>query len=86
MAALPAQTQETSFDLADSESLKEEILKVLKQIHKEKEEDMIKVDMWCHFGHAYVTKVDEGKVLSFAFRKRTMCLCRSFRNKDSLLL
>lgn len=33
---------------------------MLKQIHEEKEEDMIKVDMWCHFGHAYVTKVDEG--------------------------
>ena len=33
---------------------------------------MVKVDMWCHFGHAYVTKVDEGEMmlLLFAFKKR----------------
>lgn len=67
--------QETSFDLADTESLKEKVLQVLKQIHEEKDEEMIQVDMWCHFGHAYVTKVDEGdklrSLLLFALRKRT---------------
>ena len=39
---------------------------MLKHIHKEKEEEMIKVDMWCHFGHAYVTKVDEGNKEGFS--------------------
>lgn len=53
--------QETSFDSAGIENLKEKVLQVLKQIHKEKDEEMVKVDMWCHFGHAYVTKVDEGE-------------------------
>ena len=61
-----SQTQETSFDLADTESLKDQILQVLKQIHKEKEEEVIKVDMWCHFGHAYVTKIDEGNKKRFS--------------------
>ena len=28
---------------------------------------MIKVDMWCHFGHAYVTKVDEGNKERFSW-------------------
>lgn len=37
---------------------------MLKQIRQERDEEMVKVDMWCHFGHAYVTKVDEGKMLS----------------------
>ena len=36
---------------------------------------MVKVDMWCHFGHAHITKVDEGEMillmcLFFAFQKR----------------
>ena len=45
---------------------------MLKQIRKEKDEEMVKVDMWCHFGHAYVTKVDEGEMifLLFGFKKR----------------
>ena len=44
---------------------------MLNQIRKEKDKEMIKVDMWCHFGHAYITKVDEGEwvFLLFAFRK-----------------
>ena len=53
--------QETSSDFADTESLREKFLEVLKQIHKEKEEEMVIVDIWCHFGHAYLTNVDEGK-------------------------
>lgn len=43
------------------EKLKRKLLTVLKQIHKEKEEERVIVDIWCHFGHAYITKVDEGK-------------------------
>lgn len=50
----------------DVENLKEKILEVLKQIHKEKGEDEVKVDMWCHLGHAYITKVDEGELDSLA--------------------
>jgi len=56
--------QETPFTSIEIKSLEEKVLEVLKQIHKEKDEEMVKVDMWCHFGHAYVTKVDEGKILS----------------------
>ena len=22
---------------------------------------MVKIDMWSHFGHAYITKIDEGE-------------------------
>lgn len=64
--------QETPFTSVEIKSLEEKVLEVLKQIRKEKDEEMVKVDMWCHFGHAYVTKVDEGEMLShlFAFEKR----------------
>lgn len=53
--------------------MEEKVLEVLKQIRKEKDEEMVKVDMWCHFGHAYITKVDEGEMLFhlFAFEKRS---------------
>jgi len=43
------------------EKLKDKLLMVLKNIHKEKEEEKVIVDIWCHFGHAYITKVDEGE-------------------------
>ncbi|XP_020632537.1 uncharacterized protein LOC110069365 [Orbicella faveolata] len=51
--------EETPFTSVEIKSLEEKVLEVLKQIRKEKDEEMVKVDMWCHFGHAYVTKVDE---------------------------
>ncbi len=35
---------------------------MLKQIHTEKEGEIVKVDMWSHFGHSYITKVDEGNI------------------------
>ena len=53
--------QETFSGFADTDRLKEKILEVLKQIHGEKGDNKVRVDMWCHFGHAYITKVDEGK-------------------------
>ena len=34
---------------------------VLQNLKKEKEEEKVKVDIWCHFGHAYITDVDEGE-------------------------
>ncbi|XP_020632564.1 uncharacterized protein LOC110069383 [Orbicella faveolata] len=32
---------------------------VLKNIHKEKEEETLKVVIWCHLGHAYIKEVSE---------------------------
>lgn len=43
------------------EKLKTKLLTVLKKIHTEKEEERVLVDIWCHFGHAYITRVDEGE-------------------------
>ncbi|XP_067034553.1 uncharacterized protein [Acropora muricata] len=54
--------EETSSGLRNTDYLKEEILKVLEEIYEEKGNKEVKVDMWCHFGHAYVTKVDEDEV------------------------
>lgn len=52
--------QEETADFADTDSLKEKIRGVLRQIRNEKEEgDMVKIDMWSHFGHACLTKIDE---------------------------
>ena len=43
------------------ENLREKLSKVLQSIQKEKEEVKVIVDIWCHFGHAYITKVNEGE-------------------------
>ena len=58
-------SKETPSGFADTESLKEKVLGILKQIHQEKEEEMVIVDIWCHFGHAYLIKVDEGQFCRF---------------------
>ena len=58
-------SKETPSGFADTESLKEKVLRILKQIHQEKEEEMVVVDIWCHFGHAYLIKVDEGQSCRF---------------------
>ena len=34
---------------------------VLQNLKKEKEEEKVIVDIWCHFGHAYITDIDEGE-------------------------
>ena len=47
--------------LTGIEKLRDKLLMVLNDIHKEKEEEKVMVDIWCHFGHAYITKVDEGE-------------------------
>lgn len=54
--------EETVSGFTDVENLREKILKVLKQIKKEMGEVEVKVDMWCHLGHAYLTKVDEDEL------------------------
>lgn len=56
--------QETFSSFTNTGSLTEKILNVLKKIHGEKDEDEVKVDMWCHFGHGYITNVDEGECAS----------------------
>ena len=43
------------------------MLKVLENIYAEKDDQELKVDMWCHFGHAYITKVDEGEYGNLIF-------------------
>jgi len=48
-------------DFTGMEKLRDKLLMVLKNIQKEKEEERVIVDIWCHFGHAYITKVDEGE-------------------------
>jgi len=47
-------------DFTGIEKLEAKLLTVLKKIHKENEEEKVIVDIWCHFGHAYITRVDEG--------------------------
>ena len=44
----------------DVEYLKKTILQVLQNIHREKMENNLIVDMWCHFGRNCITGVDEG--------------------------
>ena len=60
------------------ENLKEKLLMVLKKLHKEKEEERVVIDIWCHLGHAYITQVDEGeRKIHFKFaptrRARRQC-------------
>lgn len=54
--------EETSSGFTNTDSLRDTILGVLKRIHREKGEEEVRVDMWCHFGHAYITKVDEDEL------------------------
>ena len=63
------------------EKLKDKLLTVLKKIHKEKEEESVVIDIWCHLGHAYITQVDEGERkihFNFAPTRRARCQCFSF--------
>ena len=55
--------QETYLGFANVDRIKEKVVEVLRQIHGEKREEEVMVDMWCHFGHAYITKIDEGESL-----------------------
>jgi len=41
--------------------LRDKLLEVLTNIHKETEEETLKVVIWCHLGHAYINEVSEGK-------------------------
>ena len=43
------------------DKLRAELLMVLKNIHKEKQEEALKVVVWCHLGHAYIKDVSEGE-------------------------
>ena len=70
----------------DVEYLKETILQVLQNIHTEKMENNLKVDMWCHFGRSCITGVDEGASISDqqAQRVRQMnTACRKYLQSNS---
>ena len=62
--------QETYLGFANVDRIKEKVVEVLRKIHGEKREEEVMVDMWCHFGHAYITKIDEGESLE-RFYKNT---------------
>ena len=64
--------QETSSGFKNTDGLEEEISKVLENINAEKGDEEVKVDMWCHFGHAYITKVDEGEYGNLIFGAITL--------------
>jgi len=53
--------QDSPLGFTGIEKLKDKLLMVLTNLHKEKEEEKVMVDVWCHLGHAYITKVDEGE-------------------------
>ena len=62
--------QETYLGFANVDRIKAKVVEVLRKIHGEKREEEVMVDMWCHFGHAYITKIDEGESLE-RFYKNT---------------
>ena len=53
--------QEEQDGFTDIDKLRDELLAVLKNIHKEKEEETLKIVIWCHLGHAYIKEVSEGE-------------------------
>ena len=54
---------------------------VLEKIHAEKGDQEVKVDMWCHFGHAYITKVDEGEYRNLIFGTVSLFAMKSFLHR-----
>ena len=63
--------QDGQDDFTGMEKLRDKLSMVLQNIQKEKEEEKVIVDIWCHFGHAYITKVNEGEWKIF-------CLCQLY--------
>ena len=53
--------QDEQDGFTDTDKLRNELLKVLKNIHKEKQEEALKVVIWCHLGHVYIKEVSEGE-------------------------
>ena len=53
--------QDEQDGFTDTDKLRAELLTVLKNIHKEKEEEALTVVTWCHLGHAYIKEVGEGE-------------------------
>ena len=51
--------QETCSGFTNTDRIKEKVLGVLRQIYQEKGEEVVRADTYCHFGHAYINKVDE---------------------------
>jgi len=59
--------QDSPLGFTGMERLKDKLLMVLEKLHKEKEEEKVIVDIWCHLGHAYITNVDEGEMYNTFF-------------------
>ena len=53
--------QDEQDGFTDTDKFRDELLNVLKNIHKEKEEETLKVVVGCHLGHAYINEVGEGE-------------------------
>ena len=53
--------QDEQNGFTDIHKLRDQLLMVLNNIHKEKEEETLKVVIWCHLGHAYIKEVSEGE-------------------------
>jgi len=53
--------QDGQDDFTGMEKMRDKLSMVLQNIQKERKEEKVMVDIWCHFGHAYVTKIDEGE-------------------------
>jgi len=68
--------QDSPLGFTGIEILKDKLLMVLRNLHKEKEEEKVMVDVWCHLGHAYITEVDEG------VRYRTCLILSILRSKS----
>ena len=47
-------------------------------MYAEKGDEEVKVDMWSHFGRAYITKVDEGEYVNLIFGAVTLFAIKSF--------
>ena len=69
---------------SDIDKLRAELLNVLKNIHKEKEEEPLKVVIWCHLGHAYITEVGEGERSMQKFQSTDFILGIGFRISDAM--
>ena len=53
--------------------LKEKLLDTLRNLHRERDEQGLQVEMWCHFARVYLYGIDEGIANHISSRVR---LCK----------
>ena len=46
--------------MATVSSIEDILLTSLRHLHQKKDEEQLKIDLWCHFGKVFVHNVDEG--------------------------